>query len=75
MFQILTHPHVLKFINKIGTLEDGTGFFTPDHIPFFIDLDHSIFSIKINLILPQVYQTLKSTNPINVTKYVEYILE
>ena len=75
VFHVLTHPQVLKFINKIGTLGDDVGFSTSDHIPFFLDLDHTIFSVKINTVLPQVYQTLKSTNPANVTNYIEYVLE
>ena len=73
VFHILAHPQVLQYINKIGVLSEDTGFFS-DHIPFFVNLDQSVFSLKINKVLPPAYRTLKSINSANVTKYVEYVL-
>ena len=43
IFHILAYPHLLKYISKLGILSDSEGFLSSDNLPFFIDIDLSIF--------------------------------
>ena len=74
VFHILVHPQILNHVNRIGVLNDTAGFSTSDHLPFFIDLDRSMFTNKLSDTLSPMYRTLKSTNVTSVSKYVSEAL-
>ena len=69
LFQILIKPHIIKFVNRIVTLDETSGF-SSDHIPLFIYLNRNIFTYKLISLLPPPLYTLKSTNKARFHKYI-----
>ena len=69
IFHILVHTTILNFINRLGILDETAGF-ASDHIPFFVDIDRTLFYKKMSSLLLPPHSILKSTNKENFKKYI-----
>jgi len=73
VFHFLAYRPLLKYVVKTGILPSETGFYTSDHIPFFVDFHKDLFNYKESPIVPSNLRKLKMYDSPSVEKYICYI--
>ena len=73
VFHMYFSPVLLSYISKIGTFGEHDGFCTSDHIPFFVDLEPSMFNQPPLTLVPNQYRVLKMYNLPLVHKYLRNV--
>ena len=74
IFHVYASPNVLPFIHKSGTCSPIDGFSTSDHIPFFLDIDQTLFTGDMSSIIPPAARILQMYDTTTVARYVQNVL-
>jgi len=74
IFHVYASHNVLPFIQKSGICSSLDGFSTSDHIPFFLDIDPTLFTGDMSSIIPPAARILQMYDTTSVALYVHNVL-